>query len=46
MVTKVLIQTRRAGEDTTAQGTLEDTLLVTPKVLLQLVGREKELITG
>jgi hypothetical protein len=34
MVTKVLVQTRRAREDTTAQGTLKNTLPVTPKVLL------------
>lgn len=34
VVTKVLVQTRRAGEDTTAQGTLKNTLPVTPKVLL------------
>lgn len=38
MVAKVLIQTRRAGEDTTAQRALKDTLPVAPKVLLQLVG--------
>ena len=37
VVTKVLVQTGRAREDTAAQGTLEHTLPVTPKVLLQLV---------
>ena len=34
VVSKVLVQTGRAGEDTTAQGALEDTLPVTPQVLL------------
>lgn len=34
VVSKVLIQTRRAGEDTAAQGTLKDTLPVTSQVLL------------
>lgn len=34
VVSKVLVQTRRAGEDTTAQGALKDTLPVTSQVLL------------
>lgn len=34
VVSKVLVQTRRAGKDTTAQGALKDTLSVTPQVLL------------
>lgn len=34
VVSKVLVQTGRAGEDTTTQGALKDTLSVTPQVLL------------
>lgn len=41
VVSKVLVQTGRAGEDATAQRTLKDALSVTPQVLLQLVRREK-----
>lgn len=34
VVSKVLVQTRRAGKNTTAQGALKDTFPVTPQVLL------------
>ena len=37
VVSEVLVQTGRAGEDTTAERTLKDALPVTPQMLLELV---------